>query len=173
MDFGPLKPRIPDVLCTASGRIELAPETIVADVPRLRAELAKPLDDGLVLIGRRHLSSNNSWMHNLKPLVRGGNRCTVQVHPADATRLGLTDGALASVTSRAGKLEVPVEVTDEVRPGVISIPHGWGHDVDGSRMRVARANPGVNSNLVADETLLDVPSGTSVLNGIPVEVAPA
>jgi anaerobic selenocysteine-containing dehydrogenase len=173
MDFGPLEPRIPEVLCTASGRIELAPETIVADVPRLHAELAKPEDDGLVLIGRRHLSSNNSWMHNLKPLVRGGNRCTVQVHPADATRLGLTDGALASVTSRAGKLEVPVEVTDEVRPGVISIPHGWGHDVAGSRTRVASANPGVNSNLVADETLLDVPSGTSVLNGIPVEVAPA
>jgi anaerobic selenocysteine-containing dehydrogenase len=173
MDFGALEPRMPDVLCTASGRIELAPETIVADVPRLRAELAKPLDDGLVLIGRRHLSSNNSWMHNLKPLVRGGNRCTVQVHPTDATRLGLTDGGLASVTSRAGKLEVPVEVTDEIRPGVISIPHGWGHDVAGSRTRVASANPGVNSNLVADETLLDVPSGTSVLNGIPVEVAPA
>ena len=111
-------------------------------------------------------------MHNLKPLVRGGNRCTVLVHPEDAARLGLTDGALASVTSRAGKLEVPVEVTDEVRPGVVSIPHGWGHDVDGARTRVARANPGVNSNLVADETFLDVPSGTSVLNGIPVEVAP-
>ncbi|WP_328613117.1 molybdopterin-dependent oxidoreductase [Amycolatopsis sp. NBC_00355] len=173
MDFGPLKPRIPEVLCTASGRIELAPPTIVADVPRLREELSRPLDDGLVLIGRRHLSSNNSWMHNLAPLVRGGNRCTVQVHPSDATRLGLTDGGLASVTSRAGKLEVPVEVTDEIREGVISIPHGWGHDAAGSRTRVASANPGVNSNLVADETLLDVPSGTSVLNGIPVEVAPA
>jgi anaerobic selenocysteine-containing dehydrogenase len=173
MDFGPLKPRIPEVLCTASGRIELAPEPVVADVPRLKDELAKSAEDGLVLIGRRHLSSNNSWMHNLEPLIRGGNRCTVQVHPADATRLGLTDGGLASVTSRAGKLQVPVEVTDEVRPGVVSIPHGWGHDVDGSRTRVARANPGVNSNLVADETLLDVPSGTSVLNGIPVEIAPA
>jgi len=112
-------------------------------------------------------------MHNLAPLIRGGNRCTVLVHPADATRLGLTDGALASVTSRDGKLEVPVEVTDEVRPGVVSIPHGWGHAVDGARTRVANAHPGVNSNLVADETLLDVPSGTSVLNGIPVEVAPA
>ncbi|MDQ7809843.1 molybdopterin oxidoreductase family protein [Amycolatopsis sp. A133] len=172
MDFGPLKPRIPEVLCTASGRIELAPEPVVADVPRLREELAKPADDGLVLIGRRHLSSNNSWMHNLAPLIRGGNRCTVLVHPDDAARLGLADGALASVTSRAGKLEIPVEVTDEIRPGVVSIPHGWGHDADGSRTRVARANPGVNSNLVADETLLDVPSGTSVLNGIPVEVAP-
>lgn len=173
MDFGPLQPRIPEILCTASGRIELAPEPVVADVPRLREELAKTVEAGLVLIGRRHLSSNNSWMHNLAPLVRGGNRCTVQVHPADAKRLGLTDGGLASVTSRAGKLQVPVEVTDEIRPGVVSIPHGWGHDADGSRTRVARANPGVNSNLVADETLLDVPSGTSVLNGIPVEVAPA
>ncbi|HKN51806.1 MAG TPA: molybdopterin dinucleotide binding domain-containing protein, partial [Amycolatopsis sp.] len=149
------------------------PPMITADVPRLQAELAKAPDDGLVLIGRRHLSSNNSWMHNIAPLVRGGNRCTVQVHPADAERLGLTDGALASVTSRAGKLEVPVEVTEDVRRGVVSIPHGWGHDVDGARARVARANPGVNSNLVADETLMDAPSGTSVLNGIPVEVAPA
>src|SRR5690242_9826124 len=84
---------------------QLAPEAVVADVPRLREELAKAPTDGLVLIGRRHLSSNNSWMHNLKPLVRGGNRCTVLVHPEDAARLGLTDGALASVTSRAGKLE--------------------------------------------------------------------
>ena len=172
VDLGALQPRIPGVLCTASGKIELAPETIVADVPRVRAELTKP-DDGLVLIGRRHLSSNNSWMHNIAPLVRGGNRCTAQVNPADATRLGLIDGGLASVTSRAGKLEVPVEVTDEIRPGVISIPHGWGHDLEGLRTRVASANPGVNSNIVADETLLDVPSGTSVLNGIPVEVAPA
>lgn len=171
VDLGALKPRIPEVLCTASGRIELAPDSVVADVPRLREELTKA-DDGLVLIGRRHLSSNNSWMHNLAPLVRGGNRCTAQVNPADATRLGLVDGALASVTSRAGKLEVPVEVTDEVRPGVISIPHGWGHDLAGLRTRVASANPGVNSNIVADETLMDVPSGTSVLNGIPVEVAP-
>ena len=172
VDLGALQPRIPEVLCTASGKIELAPETIVADVPRVREELTKS-DDGLVLIGRRHLSSNNSWMHNIAPLVRGGNRCTAQVNPADATRLGLTDGGLASVTSRAGKLEVPVEVTDEIRPGVISIPHGWGHDLEGLRTRVASAHPGVNSNIVADETLLDVPSGTSVLNGIPVEVAPA
>jgi anaerobic selenocysteine-containing dehydrogenase len=172
MDFGPLRPRIPGVLCTASGRIELAPETVVVDVPRLAEEISKISDDGLVLIGRRHLRSNNSWMHNLAPLVRG-NRCTVQVHPADAARLGLTDGSLASVTSRAGKLQVPVEVTDEVRPGVVSIPHGWGHDTDGSRTRVARANPGVNANVLADETVLDVLSGTSVLNGIPVEVVPA
>ncbi|ANN14407.1 molybdopterin-binding oxidoreductase [Amycolatopsis orientalis] len=172
IDLGALKPRLPDVLATASGKVELAPDAITKDVPRLRAELDKTPDGGLLLIGRRHLSSNNSWMHNLTPLVRGGNRCTVQVHPEDASRLGLTDGGLASVTSRAGKLEAPVEVTADVRPGVVSMPHGWGHDLDGMRTKVATAHAGVNSNLVADETLLDVPSGNAVLNGIPVDVAP-
>jgi len=172
IDLGALKPRLPEALATASGKVELAPDAITKDVPRLRAELDKAPDGGLLLIGRRHLSSNNSWMHNLTPLVRGGNRCTVQVHPDDASRLGLTDGGLASVTSRAGKLEAPVEVTADVRPGVVSMPHGWGHDLDGTRTKVAAAHAGVNSNLVADETLLDVPSGNAVLNGIPVEVAP-
>ncbi|KZB85079.1 molybdopterin-dependent oxidoreductase [Amycolatopsis regifaucium] len=172
IDLGALKPRLPEALATASGKVELAPDAITKDVPRLRAELDKAPDDGLLLIGRRHLSSNNSWMHNLTPLVRGGNRCTVQVHPDDASRLGLTDGGLASVTSRSGKLEAPVEVTPDVRPGVVSMPHGWGHDLGGTRTAVASAHAGVNSNLVADETLLDVPSGTAVLNGIPVDVAP-
>ncbi|MFJ4105166.1 molybdopterin-dependent oxidoreductase [Amycolatopsis japonica] len=172
IDLGALKPRLPEALATASGKVELAPDAITKDVPRLRAELDKAPDGGLLLIGRRHLSSNNSWMHNLTPLVRGGNRCTVQVHPDDASRLGLIDGGLASVTSRAGKLEAPVEVTADVRPGVVSMPHGWGHDLDGTRTKVAAAHAGVNSNLVADETLLDVPSGNAVLNGIPVEVAP-
>ncbi|MFJ8915111.1 molybdopterin oxidoreductase family protein [Amycolatopsis sp. NPDC102389] len=172
IDLGALKPRLPEALTTASGKVELAPDAITKDVPRLRAELDKAPDGGLLLIGRRHLSSNNSWMHNLTPLVRGGNRCTVQVHPDDASRLGLTDGGLASVTSRAGKLEAPVEVTADIRPGVVSMPHGWGHDLDGTRTKVAAAHAGVNSNLVADETLLDVPSGNAVLNGIPVEVAP-
>ncbi|MFI6300521.1 molybdopterin-dependent oxidoreductase [Amycolatopsis thailandensis] len=173
IDLGALKPRLPEVLTTASGKVELSPDAITKDVPRLRAELDKAPDARLLLIGRRHLSSNNSWMHNLTPLVRGGNRCTVQVHPDDASRLGLTDGGLAAVTSRAGKLEAPVEVTADVRPGVVSMPHGWGHDLDGTRTKVATAHAGVNSNLVADETLLDVPSGNAVLNGIPVEVVPA
>ncbi|WP_410647502.1 molybdopterin-dependent oxidoreductase [Amycolatopsis sp. cmx-4-54] len=173
IDLGALKPRLPEALATASGKVELAPDAITKDVPRLRAELDKTPDGGLLLIGRRHLSSNNSWMHNLTPLVRGGNRCTVQVHPDDAARLGLADGGLAAVTSRAGKLEAPVEVTADVRPGVVSMPHGWGHDLHGTRTRVAAAHAGVNSNLVADETLLDVPSGNAVLNGIPVEVTPA
>ncbi len=172
LDLGPLKPRIPDVLTTESGKIELAPSAITDDVPRLVASLEQPPTQ-FVLIGRRQLSSNNSWMHNLAPLVRGGNKCTAHLHPDDADKLGLADGELARVTSRTGSVTVPIEVTDAVRPGVVSIPHGWGHDVSGTRGEVARAHAGVNSNILADELLLDAPSGTAVLNGIPVEVSAA
>jgi anaerobic selenocysteine-containing dehydrogenase len=172
IDLGPLTPRIPDVLGTPSGRIELAAEQIIADVPRLRAELDRTVNGQLLLIGRRQLNSNNSWMHNLERLVRGRNRCTAHVHPDDAVRLGLVDGGMAVVRSRAGKVEIPVQVTDTIRPGVISIPHGWGHDVDGIRTAVATAHPGANSNLLADDTLMDALSGTSVLNGIPIDVEP-
>jgi anaerobic selenocysteine-containing dehydrogenase len=172
VDLGPLKPRVPDVLGTPSGRIELAPEAITVDVPRLREALATPVNGELLLIGRRQLSSNNSWMHNLEPLVRGKNRCTAQLHPADASRLGLVDGGTAVVRSRAGEIKVPVEVTDAIRPGVVSIPHGWGHDVDGTRASVAKAHAGVNTNVLADDQLLDALSGTAALNGIPVRVEP-
>jgi anaerobic selenocysteine-containing dehydrogenase len=172
IDLGPLEPRIPEVLRTASGRVELAPDPIAADVPRLRAALGRSHNGGMVLIGRRQLRSNNSWMHNLPPLVKGRERCTAHVHPDDATRLGLRDGEPARVSSRAGAIEVPVEVTDAVMPGVVSIPHGWGHDAPGARMRVAAAHAGANSNILADETLLDPLSGNAVLNGIPVELAP-
>ncbi len=127
----------------------------------------------MVLIGRRHLRSNNSWLHNLPHLVRGADRCTMLVCDADAERLGLIDGASARVSSRAGSVEVPVEVTDAIMPGVVSIPHGWGHDAPGLRTAVATAHSGVNSNLLADETLVDPLSGNAVLNGIPVSVAPA
>jgi len=160
------------VLRTPSGRIELAPEPIVADVERLRAARTRS-SNGMVLIGRRQLRSNNSWMHNVEPLVRGKERCTAQVHPDDAARLGLADGGRARVSSRAGVVEVPVEVTDSLMPGVVSIPHGWGHHVDGIRMSVAARHPGTNSNLLADENLIDPLSGNAVLNGIPVELAPA
>lgn len=172
IDLGALTPRLPDILTTESGRVELAPSVITADVPRLVTALETPVNGELLLIGRRQLNSNNSWMHNLEPLVRGKNRCTAQLHPSDASRLGLVDGGMALVRSRAGKIEVPVEVTDAIRPGVVSIPHGWGHDVDGTRTSVARAHAGVNTNLLADDQLLDALSGTAALNGIPVEVEP-
>ena len=172
VDLGPLTPRIPEVLRTASGRIELAPQAIAADMPRLREAAGRRANGELVLIGRRQLRSNNSWMHNLEPLVRGKESCTAHVHPDDATRLGLTDGGRARASSRVGAIEVAVEVTDEVMPGVVSIPHGWGHDADGVRMAVASAHAGVNSNVLADETLIDPLSGNAVLNGIPIELAP-
>lgn len=173
LDLGPLRPRLPDVLSTASGKVELAPPAITADVERLEAELAAPPPDGMVLVGRRHLRSNNSWMHNVAALNGGSNTCTVLVNPADADRLGLADGADARLTTRTGSVVAPVEVTDAIRPGVVSLPHGWGHSVDGTRAAVAGARPGVNSNLLGDDRLVDVPTGTAAVNGIPVELAPA
>jgi anaerobic selenocysteine-containing dehydrogenase len=171
VDLGPLQPRLPAPLRTESGLIELAPAAVVADVPRLEAAL-DDVSDGLLLVGRRHLRSNNSWMHNLPLLVRGPERCTVQVHPDDAARLRLTDGAAARVRSRVGTIELPVEVTDEVMAGVVSIPHGWGHGVPGVGWSVAAGAAGANTNTHTDERALEPLSGTAILNGIPVEVEP-
>jgi anaerobic selenocysteine-containing dehydrogenase len=148
-------------------------EQIVAEVARLRASLERERDGELVLIGRRQLRSNNSWMHNLEPLVRGKPACTALVHPDDAARLGLTDGGSARLSSRVGAIEAQVEVTDAVMPGVVSIPHGWGHGAPGTRMAVAAAHAGANSNVLTDELAIDPLSGNAVLNGIPVELAPA
>jgi anaerobic selenocysteine-containing dehydrogenase len=177
VDLGPLEPRLPEVLRTPSGMVELAPEPLVADVERLRSALACAADrddDGaLVLIGRRHLRSNNSWMHNIGTLVKGRTRCTLQVNPADAARIGLRDGNEARVCSRTGTVVAAVELTDAVAPGVVSLPHGWGHDLPGVAMAVAQAHAGVNSNLLADDGRYDEPSGNAVLNGIPVQVLPA
>lgn len=173
IDLGPLTPRLPDVLRTPSGRIELAPEAIVADVPRLRASLEQPAGDGPVLIGRRQLRSNNSWMHNLPMLVRGRSRCTLHVHPDDAARYGLTDGGQARLDSRTGTAHAEVEVTDEMMPGVVSLPHGWGHDAERAQLSVAAAHAGTNSNVLADELFIDTLSGNAVLNGIPVTLGPA
>ncbi|MEU7064898.1 molybdopterin-dependent oxidoreductase [Streptomyces sp. NPDC046161] len=171
IDLGPLRPRLPGVLRTRSGRIELLPAPIAAELPRLRAALAER-PAALVLVGRRHLRSNNSWLHNVPALVGGSNRCTLQVHPYDAERLGLTDGGRARITADGGALDVPVEVTDTVRTGVVSLPHGWGHDRAGSRLSVAATDPGVNVNQLLDGSRLDPLSGTAVLNGFPVELAP-
>lgn len=173
IDLGPLEPRIPDVLRTPSGKIELAPDPIVADVARLEASLGRSINGQVVLVGRRDLRSNNSWMHNIEILVKGKERCTLQVHPDDAARLGLAPESIARVKSRTGAVEVVVEVTDAIMRGVVSIPHGWGHDVEGTGLSVAEKRPGVNSNLLADTTLFDPLSGNAVLNGIPVELEPA
>jgi anaerobic selenocysteine-containing dehydrogenase len=173
VDLGPLEPRLPDLLKTPSGKVELAPEAIARDVERLRASLAEHRNGHMVLVGRRTLRSNNSWMHNLEPLVKGPPRCTMHVHPDDAARLGLTDGATAHVRSRAGQLDAPVEVTDAVMPGVVSIPHGWGHAANGSNLPVAAAHAGVNANVLTDELDIEPLSGNAILNGVPVEVSRA
>jgi len=172
LDVGPLEPRVPEVLRTPSGMIELAPAECVADVSRLRAFLDRPVPEGeLVLVGRRDLRSNNSWMHNLDVLVKGRPRCTVHVHPEDAGRHGIVDGAEVRVRSSAGEIVLPAEVTDAVRPGVVSVPHGWGHDRPGVRLGVAARHAGANSNVLARSDLFDPLSGNAVLNGIPVELA--
>nr|WP_321167706.1 molybdopterin oxidoreductase family protein [Baekduia soli] len=171
IDLGPLAPRLPGVLRTPSGTIELAPPALLADVARLHEALAARAPE-LVLIGRRDLRSNNSWMHNLPMLVRGPQRCTLHVHPDDAQRTGLVDGGQATVRSRVGAVDVPVEVTTDIRPGVVSLPHGWGHDLEGTDLTVAGAHAGVNSNVLTDDELVEPLTGTAVLNGIPVQVAP-
>ncbi|HEY7137825.1 MAG TPA: molybdopterin-dependent oxidoreductase [Acidimicrobiia bacterium] len=173
VDLGPLQQRVPEVLRTPSGRIELAPKPIARDAARLRASLDRSLEDGaMVLVGRRDLRSNNSWMHNLEVLVKGKERCTMHIHPDDAARLGLDDRGRARVTSAAGSVDVPVEVTDAVMQGVVSIPHGWGHRSDGAKTTVASRFAGVNVNLLSDARIVDPLSGNAVLNGIPVRVEP-
>mgnify|MGYP001813208159 FL=1 len=171
IDLGPLQPRIPDVLSTPSGNVELAPEALVADLARLDSGTA-PRNGGMVLIGRRHLRSNNSWMHNVDVLVKGKERCTLQINPADAERLGLTSAGTARVTSAAGSVAAPIEISADIMPGVVSLPHGWGHDLPGIDLTVASRRPGVNSNILSGDEI-DPLSGNAVLNGIPVEVAPA
>ncbi|CAM5229686.1 molybdopterin oxidoreductase family protein [Streptomyces aurantiogriseus] len=172
IDLGPLQPRLPQPLKTRSGRIELLPQPIVDDLPRLRrAREERPA--GLVLVGRRHLRSNNSWMHNVPALTGGTNRCTVHIHPEDAERLGVRDGSAVRVKGAGGEVTAPAEVTDGVRRGVVSLPHGWGHDRPGTRLSHASADPGVNVNQLLDGSLLDPLSGNAVLNGVPVDVAPA
>ncbi len=178
--LGRLTASLPESNRTASGRIELAPERILADLPRLDAWIDASLDTGgdggrdpgLSLIGRREIRSMNSWLHNLPSLVKGRERCTLEMSPFDAERLGLRNGGQARVESRIGSLVVPVEVNDRMRPGVVSLPHGWGHDRPGVQLSVATRRPGVNANLVFDDAEVDAPSGTSVLSGVSVRVSP-
>lgn len=172
IDMGPMVPRLPALLATPSRKLELAPEHLVADVPRLRARLERDVAP-LTLVSRRHLRSNNSWMHNVPVLMTGRERCTLLIHPDDARAAGVAHGAMARVTSAAGAVEVRVEVSDEMMPGVVSLPHGWGHDRPGVRLTVASAHPGVNSNLLAPGALFDPVSNNAVVNGFAVSVSPA
>jgi anaerobic selenocysteine-containing dehydrogenase len=171
IDLGPMTQRIPEALRTPSGKIELAPQLLLDDLARAAADLAAPAP-GMVIVGRRQLRSNNSWMHNLPVLAKGTYRCTALVHPQDAARLGLADGGMAQVRNGERSIEVQVEVSDEMMPGVVSLPHGWGHNLPGTRMSVAAERPGVNLNALLDENLRDPLSGNAVLSGVAVEIAP-
>ena len=172
LDMGPMVPQVDDIVVNPDGKIDLAPERITSDVGRLEASLERP-DASLVLTSRRHVRSNNSWMHNVEVLVRGKDRCTLLIHPDDAAEAGVTDGELARVSSSSGAVEVPVEVSDQMYPGVVSLPHGWGHDKPGTRQSVASRYAGVNYNLLVPPDFVDVPSGNAAVNGVPVAVTPA
>jgi anaerobic selenocysteine-containing dehydrogenase len=172
VDAGPLVARMPGVLRTTSSRIELAPQPLVDDVVRLRERFIDSTDDEtLLLVGRRHVRSNNSWMHNVRVLVKGKNRCTLHLNPHDANRVGVVDGERATLRSSAGEVVVRVEVTDAVMRGVVSLPHGWGQHGEGVQLDVARSIESANTNVVIP-ALIDALSGNAVLTGVRVSVHP-
>jgi anaerobic selenocysteine-containing dehydrogenase len=169
VDLGPLAPNLLRRLATADRRLQLAPAMYLRDLARAAAVLREPVPE-LVLIGRRHVRSNNSWLHNSQRLVKGKARCTLLMHPDDAARRGVQDGATVRLRSRVGEVQVPAELTTDMMPGVVSLPHGWGHDRDGIRLSVASRHAGVSLNDLVDDQRIDALTGTAVLNGTPVEV---
>lgn len=171
IDLGPLKSCLPARLLTRDKHIDLAPEVFVNDIERVKARFASPHTNGeLLLIGRRHLRSNNSWMHNSERLVKGKPQCTILMHPEDAAHRGLEQGQKVLVQSRVGSIVLPVEISDEMMPGVVSIPHGWGHDREGNQLEVAQQYAGVSINDLTDNVAIDALSGTAAFNGTPVAV---
>ena len=169
IDLGELQPRMPEMLRTPSGKIELAPSLFIHDMERAVKDLARPAPD-LVIIGRRDVRTNNSWMHNLPVLAKGPFRCTALVHPTDATRLGLQDGGQALLRNGSRQVQAQVHISAEMMPGVVSLPHGWGHDLPGARLGVAAQRPGVNLNALLDDQLRDPLSGNAVLGGVAIEM---
>ncbi len=170
VDLGPLKPQLPERLFTPDKRIDCATPEPLQDIERLRQAMAG--GDELLLIGRRHVRSNNSWMHNYRRLVKGKPRCTLMMHPRDMAARSINNGDTVTVSSRAGAVDVAVEATEDIMPGVVSLPHGWGHNRSGIRMEIASANAGVSCNDVTDELAVDALSGNAAVNGVPVEVLP-
>ena len=169
LDLGPSHAALDDVLRTASGDIELAHDVFLDDLPRLQQRMAEPRP-ALVMIGRRHVRSNNSWMHNVPTLMKGRDRSTLLVHPDDAAARGLATGDAVLIRSAAGEVQATVEVSDEIRPGVVSLPHGFGHGQPGTRTAVADQRPGPNANVLVPGTAVDLPSGNAAVNGIPVDL---
>ena len=176
IDLGPLSSAMPGRLKTSDGLIDLAPSDLVADVERLRGALESgsllPESGELLLVGRRHLRSLNSWMHNSERLVRGKGRCTLMINPVDAATQGLCCGEMVVLSSRTGEVEVAIEISDEMMPGVVSLPHGWGHQREGVRLKVASKRPGVSLNDLTDEEHIDSLTGTAGFSGVRVRVEP-
>ncbi len=175
IDLGALKPSLPKRLFTEDKKIDLAPEIFIEDMKRLenfisRTESQKNSAFDFLLIGRRDPRTNNSWLHNSHRMVKGKNRCTVLIHPEDAEKISITDGDEVVVQSRVGKLNIIASITDEMMPGVISIPHGWGHENPNIELSIAKDHVGVNVNLLTDEKFIDQCSGNAALNGVPVAV---
>jgi anaerobic selenocysteine-containing dehydrogenase len=172
IDLGPLQPMLPQRLQTRDGIIHCDTPEALADLDRVRADFAQ-ISGGLTMIGRRHVRSNNSWMHNYRRLVKGKNRCTLQMNPEDMRSRRIEDGGEATITSRVGSVQVVVEASNDMMPGVVSLPHGFGHDRDGARLGIASQHAGVSCNDLTDDFAVDALSGNAAVNGVPVEVAPA
>ena len=177
IDLGPLQSTLPEVLPEKHGPVDLAPDLFVEDLSRLRSRFlgagsAAP-DGQLLLIGRRHLRSNNSWMHNAQRLMKEKSRCTLMINPDDAERMGVKSGDMVMVSSRVGQVTAPAEVTGDMMAGVVSLPHGFGHGRDGVQLSVATNHPGVSVNDLTDDRIIDVLSGNAAFSGVPVTVAAA
>jgi len=172
IDLGELEPRIPEMLRTPSGKVELAPPLLLQDLKRAAQDLQRPAPD-LVIIGRRDVRTNNSWMHNLPTLAKGPFRCTALVHPIDAARHGVQEGAMATLRNGPRSVQAQVHISADMMPGVVSLPHGWGHDLPGAQLRVAAERPGANINALLDDQLRDPLSGNAVLGGVAITMEPA
>ncbi len=174
IDLGELKPALPKALKTKTKKIELNRDFFMADLPRVEAHFfnaeVKETNRPFSLIGRRHVRSNNSWLHNSQRLVKGKNRCTVMIHPDDAAELKIENSQTVIVQSRVGQVELPAEITESVMQGVVSIPHGFGHNKHGTGWKIAEAHAGVSVNDLSDEMQIDELSGNAVLNGVPVSI---
>lgn len=170
IDLGPLQPSLPEALFHEDKKIHLDFDYFMSDLDRVNKHFfdVENQEKSMVLIGRRHLKTNNSWLHNSPRMVKGNNRCTLQLHPDDGKAHGIDDGDKVSVKSRVGQLTVEAEITDAIMPGVVSIPHGWGHNKKGIKLSVASQTPGVNTNILTDDLQVDKLSGNAVLNGVPV-----
>jgi anaerobic selenocysteine-containing dehydrogenase len=175
IDLGAMKPQFPERLVSESKQLDIAPDLLVADLQRVSDtfdELTEKADDFL-LIGRRHLRDNNSWMHNAPSLMKGRNRCTLQMNPNDAEYLQLVDKQSISVSSRVGQVELPLEITNNMMPGVVCMPHGYGHGKTGVQLDIANQHAGVSINDLTDDLVIDELTGNAAFSNVKVTVKAA